>query len=210
MSDKVVDLGHIAEVKKFFSEAKVVSTMPVLNKKEDAAILNNVSTFGEMQKMTLAEPPGDVEEEPRPLTKLEQYVEDLRTYELTIDDAAKIVDSIVTKFAYEEVVPVTRKLRVVLKTRTSEANLYLNDLLAEIKPQHDSTYFTVIAQANLAASLVRYGDHKLDPDTKEGFAASVRFMKKIPGPLFALLLEKLNRFDEKMKVVMREGCIENF
>ena len=86
----------------------------------------------------------------------------------------------------------------------------LSKALDESRPQYDAAYYTLIAQHNLASSIIEYGDYTLDPDTSEGYDQSLAFIEGLPGPLFNILTEKLNRFDQKVSAVMKEGCIENF
>jgi len=146
---------------------------------------------------------------PKKRTKMERYQDDLRELGLSVEDAAGIVDALVSEFSYSEEVRVTRKLEVVFKTRTPAVNKRFNTVLAGAKPQNETAYYTFLAQVNLAASLVRYAEEEFNQESEEGFTEALDFVERLPQPLFALLTGKLNSFDRKIAAVMQEGCIEN-
>ena len=145
-----------------------------------------------------------------PRTRMERYEDELKTFNLSLDSAHEIVDAIITNFFWEELVPITKSLSVVLRTRTQKAQDNLNIALEKVKTQTDQAYFTELAKHNLASSLVRYGEYEFNPDEDESYNTSVDFVRRLPTPLFALLIDKLSWFDRKMATVMKEGCIENF
>lgn len=176
------------------------------------------ATKAKANKMTVKKPPVKAKEtkteDPadavRPKSKVERYEERLQEFDLTMDQAMKIVDAIVTDFSWEEDIKATKKLTVRFRTRSTKASRFLNTFLQELNPQHDPAYYAAVAQANLASSLVKYGEYDLDPDTAEGFEQSLDFVNRLPQPLFQLLANKLATFDQKINTVMESGAIESF
>ena len=144
----------------------------------------------------------------KPRSVEEKYLDSLKEFDLNREEAAKIVDSIITKMFWEEDVRVTKKLTISLRTRTSKVLKNLNDGLSKMNPQYDNTFYGVVAQYNLASSLTRYGSHIFDPE--KDFEKSLDFVERVPGPLFTLLTQKLVKFDKKIEAVMKDGYTENF
>lgn len=141
----------------------------------------------------------------------EKYLKDLAALGVTKDQAATIIDAMVFQGFYEEEVQVTKKLKVKFRTRDARAADRLNEVVNKENPQFTTFLYALIANYNLAASLVGYGPHAFDPSTDEGFEKTLRYVKsRIPLPVFQLLVTKLSQFDEKLTTIMRDGCVENF
>ena len=200
---------NLAEVQSFFAGDK---SGKILN--QDAPETKNVRRAARQPTRKMAtkrsKPLGEAETPPKKRSKVERYEADLAEQGLTVLEAAAIVDALVTDFYYEEEFSVTKKVRVAFRTRTPAVNKKFNSLMVTTKPQNEAAYFTFLAQVNLAASMVRYGDEEFDVDSEEGFNEAIDFVERLPQPLFSLLTDKLNQFDQKIVTVMRDGCIENF
>lgn len=176
------------------SAAPAMPPPPVQETKEEADVSKLVED-------TVTNPPMDANE---------AYLKELERLKVSQTEAAKIVDAMLFKGAYEEEVQVTKKLRVKLRTRGQEAVDRLNHAIDKADPKYNGSLYGLIAQYNLAASLIAYGPYNFDPSTDEGFEKTVKYIKTLPAPIFQLLCTKLSKFDEKCMAVMTEGAVENF
>lgn len=145
-----------------------------------------------------------------PLDPHDAYLKELERLKVSKEEAAKIVDAMLFKGFYEEDVPLTKKVKIKLRTRGQDAVDRLNQAIDRIDPKYNGTLYSLIAEYNLSASLVAYGPHAFDPSTEEGFERTRKYVKSLPTPVFQLLATKLSKFDEKTMVVMTEGAVESF
>jgi hypothetical protein len=154
----------------------------------------------------------DTVAEPAPLEDpKDKYLAELKRVGVTPEQAAQIIDAMLFQGAYEEDVQLTRKISVRFRTRDVHAADRLNEAINRDNPQFTNSLYTIIANYNLAASLVGYGPHKFDPSTEEGFNTSFKYITtKIPHPVYQLIVTKLSKFDEKLATIMKEGCVEDF
>jgi hypothetical protein len=207
---KGLSLADIPDVKKFFEGASSSTaekpSLPRQKIEKPIKKKKKVTEEADSPPVEAAAESDDI----RPKTSVERYKDNLSDFGLSEEEAMEIIDALVTRNTYDEEVKITKKLSVRFRTRTSKAMTRLNRALDDSRPQYDAAYYTVIAQHNLASSLVEYGDYILDPDTNDGYEQSLAFIESLPGPLFAILTDKLNSFDQKISAVMKEGCIENF
>jgi hypothetical protein len=152
----------------------------------------------------------DTPEVVQPRSKMEIYEDDLAEFDLTLEDAAKIVDQLIFNQAYIEEVPITRKLTVKFRTRTPKQVHRMYKVLEDIQPNIQGMAVSIVSKYNLAFSLVEFDGKRLNPDTDDGLKRSLDLIDRLPGPLYNVLLNKLSKFDEKLSVVMREEAIVNF
>lgn len=141
---------------------------------------------------------------------MEIYEDELSEYGLTLDDAAKIVDKLISSNEYTEAVQITKRLRVVFRTRTPGQLETMYRVINDDQPTVQGMAVNTVAKYNLAFSLVAYNDTKLNPNTTEGLRQSIDFIDRLPGPLYTVLVSKLAQFDEKLQLVMRDEAIVNF
>lgn len=198
MTDLPQTILEIDEVRQFFTP-KVTADAPAVAARATAPKVRGSKT-----------PPAVKVDDVKKRTRAEKYLEELAEEGTSLEEAQAIVEGIITKFVYTEVVPVTKTLSITLQTRPVVTNKRLNQVIGTEKPQSDASYLNILAQINLASSLLSYGSDTFDPSTEEGFMEAFDFVERLPQPIFVLLVEKLNRFDRKINLVMREGCIENF
>lgn len=140
----------------------------------------------------------------------EAYLKELERLKISKAEAAKIVDSMLFKNMYEEDVQLTKKLSVRFRTRGQEAIDRLNAALEQRDVKFNGSVYALIAEYNIAASLVQYGPHTFDPTNDEGVERTRKYIKSLPSPVFGLIATKLSKFDEKCSAVMTEGAVENF
>ncbi len=161
---------------------------------EDAATETAVSE-------ALALPPSDPQED---------FLKQLERLKITKDTAAQIVDAMLFKGFYEEEIPLTKKVKVKFKTRGQEAVDRLNTEINRIDPKFNGTLYSLVAEYNIAASLVAYGPYQFDGSTDEGFEKTLKYIKALPTPVFQLLANKLSKFDDKTMTVMSEEATSFF
>lgn len=137
------------------------------------------------------------------------YEERLREHHITLEDAHRIVDTIMTKGVYEKTYPLTSKSSVTFRSRNLQDQERTQAMLEEQVPQFMGTVNMIMAKHNLAASLVDLAGTKFGEGDQE-IAKALKFVSKLPHVLFNVLITKLAHFDELVLTVMDEGAIENF
>lgn len=137
------------------------------------------------------------------------YEERLKAFDLTREQAAVIVDSLLTKGFYEKAYPVTSKISIVFRTRKVEDNDQLFSDLERQHPEYGISISNQITKANLASSLAAIGTRKFAAN-KAGHDAAAACILNLPAHVFALLADKLAKFDRMVTTVLDAGVIENF
>ncbi len=146
----------------------------------------------------------------RPEDALSKYWEALSEIKVSKDEASRIIDSMLFQGFYEETFKVTSKLAVTFRTRDQKAVDRLNNAMQEQDPKFNASVMNLVQQYNLASSLVRYGPHAFDTASEDGFETSLKYVKKLPFPVFQLLATKLSKFDEKLATIMTEEAVSSF
>lgn len=145
------------------------------------------------------------------LSPAERYRKTLEREGIPLDEARKIIDTVVVQTKrWEERVFLTKNFSVVFQTRTPEDIDRLNLLYEKEMPHYEQTMLKHMRTHNIAASLVRYGDKKFPRETDEDFIEILKWVDKLPQPTWALLSRKLEKFDWKVNFVFADGYIENF
>jgi len=214
MTDRSESIMDIEEVQKFFAGTNVTSAVPDNGQKASTPATKEP----QIRKKKLTTRPTKEEEEeeredvPLPVakTRAELYVEGLAQHNISVEEAAEIVDAMVSEFSYSETVTLTKRVDVVLRTRTPKVNKWFNEVVTKVPPQNDGVFFSLLASVNLAASMVQYGDRVFENESKEGFNNALDFVNRLPQPVFSVLTERLSKFDAKMAAVLKEGYAENF
>jgi len=147
------------------------------------------------------------------------YEDRVKAFELSMDEAMSIVDILVTKGEYQEVVNLSRTMSVVIGTRSTRFNSYLSKVIDSESPRKTGRLNQLMTEYQLAGSLVSFGKEELpslydqnmtEDEWVEVVDARVGFIKQLQGPIFLTLCNKLARFDSKMMIVFSEGYDENF
>lgn len=169
----------------------------------------------EAAEQRLAEQAVETEEALKPKVN---YEEQLKAAGISTDEAAKIVDDVLFKGYYTEEVPVSKRVTVSFRTRQARDTARTMVFLEVAKPIYENHFNEVVGKHTLAASLERLGRDKFEfpakdaPDDKveNAFQARLSYVNGLPDPVLRLLFLKLSKFDEKVRVVLQEGAIENF
>jgi hypothetical protein len=108
---------------------------------------------------------------------------------------------------YEETYALTKKYNVTFRTRTLEDQNRIMERIEVLKPNYPSTLSNIVAQYNVAASLVQFKEIDF---LKLEFKEKLDWVRKCPDTVVRALALKLNKFDAMIADVMSEGAIENF
>jgi hypothetical protein len=152
------------------------------------------------------------------LAPIENYQKFLTELSIDPDEAANIVDDLVSKGYYEEEVTITKKLTAMLRTRTHADTLRLQRHIEITRPIFNDSMTEVQIRFNLAGSLVRFGSTLFEFPTEKTqvneaeamFDKRLSAIERMPFALLVNLSNKLARFDRKIAAIMREGVAENF
>lgn len=148
----------------------------------------------------------------------EQWGEELEFENITEDDAAKILDAIITNGMYEETYRMG-KLVVKMRTRnTSDADRVI-EAIQDFKPETNGTLSHLIARMNLAASISTFGDKEFNfsaptdgnrDQLEQEFTERYNFLSNVPSQVFFSLTQVLEKFDRRVQLACDPRAIENF
>lgn len=145
------------------------------------------------------------------LTPEERYKEILEDEEITLNEARQIIDRVVVQLEpWTESYKIAPSLSVTFQTRMPDDIQRLRDALEKMVPKFQATREFESAKYNLAASLVRYGEKTFSHGTEEDIRQMIKWIGRIPDPVFRQLQRKLYEFDRKISIVFSEGYLENF
>lgn len=152
------------------------------------------------------------------LTPIEDYQAYLKEEGIEESEAQDIVDSLFAQGYYEETVPLTKRLKAVIRTREHGDTLRLQMALEVQRPIFNHVLQEITTRYNMAASLVQFGDttfahpgDDVDKETREKlFDVRLQFVERMADPAFYKLSVLLAKLDRKIAAVMREGVAENF
>lgn len=152
------------------------------------------------------------------LKPLKSYEERLKEAGVTKEQAADIIDAVIMKGYWSEPIKITQRVVLRLRTRSARDTRRIQDHLEVQRPVYEAHYTEVLGRMSLAASLEALGADKFAFPGKESkaeeyeaaFQTRVSYIENLADPILRLLFMKLWTFDEKIRVVLSEGTIENF
>ena len=118
------------------------------------------------------------------------------------EELASIFDEIIFSGEYIEEVNIRGKLRVSFRTRTAEEIRQITQVVDGTQAVYANTIESIRSLLQLQYALTSYQGKDLTgmyPQDKS------KFIGKIPGPVVALLLEALAKFDQKVYEACQEG-----
>ena len=151
-------------------------------------------------------------------TPRDHWLEEIELENLTSEEAAKILDQVITNGMYEETYKMGRMV-VRLRTRTTSDADRVIEAIQDFKPETNGTLSHLIARMNLAASLSKFGDKKFNftaPNDGEQevleleFTERYNFLSNIPSQIFFALTQILEKFDRRVQLACDPRAIENF
>lgn len=144
------------------------------------------------------------------LTPVERYRKILEFNEITLAEAEKIFDTVLTKGYYEEVIPVRKNIRAVFRTRAYDDTLRLEQAFEATQPKLVMTQEDLVTRYNMAASLSEWEGKTYKHENDDDFDVVLKVVQKLPGPVYAILANALVKFDRKTLLVFSDGATENF
>lgn len=117
------------------------------------------------------------------------------------DELLAIFDEIIFNGEYVEDVTIKGKLKVQFRTRTTEE-------IEQISRLVDATTFNLISTMNEARMILnlQYALTSYQGRDLSGYKSDERskFIKKLPGPVIAILIDALFKFDDKVAEACKE------
>lgn len=156
-------------------------------------------------------PVGDAPPAETPKTPAEVYAERLKDAGISRQEASDIFDDVLTKGYYQETITIKGR-RAILRTRTYDDHVRALSAIEMNAPRFQATQEELQARHNLAASLVEWNGTVYKPgrDHEKEFETTMAAVKRFPGPVYAMLVAALVKFDAKMFVVFSDGATESF
>lgn len=118
------------------------------------------------------------------------------------EELASIFDEIIFSGEYIEEVSIRGKLRVSFRTRTADEIRQITQVVDGTQAVYANTVESIRSLLQLQYALVSYQGKDLASVKPEEKA---KFIGQIPGPVVALLLQALSKFDEKVFASCQEG-----
>lgn len=141
----------------------------------------------------------------------ERYKKRLADAGISMSEARRIIDCVMVQLKpWTETYIVGSNTRVKFQTRLSEDYGRLRNVIESREAKFQATRNFEATKHNLAASILRYGDHEFDHESRENTGKILDWIDAIPYPLFNVLGRKLYEFDRKITIVFSEGFDENF
>lgn len=134
------------------------------------------------------------------------------------DEAASILDTLITRKLYEETYRMG-KLIFKLRTRSTVDADRVIETIHEFKPDTAGTMQHLVARINLACSLSSFGDRVFSftvptDDNRDAldaeFAERYQFISNVPANLFFGMTQVLEKFDAKVNLACDSRALENF
>lgn len=153
------------------------------------------------------------------LVPMRTYEDQLRDAGVSREEAARIVDAIMTQGAWAEDVRITRSVSARLRTRSSLDRTRAMSRVETARPTYDAHYYDLLNKLLLAASLESFGSMKFShpprdarpEDVEAAFDTRFKYLDAvIADPAYQLLLRAFLKFEDKIRVVTQEGVVENF
>lgn len=153
------------------------------------------------------------------LVPMRTYEDQLKEAGVTREEAARIVDAIMEKGFWSETVQITKSTVARLRTRSARDRSRAAERIEIARPAYDAIYFDLTNKLLLAASLESFGGVKFAipapgadaKDVEAAYDARFRYVDSVMAePAYLLLLRAFQKFDEKIRIVMSEGVVENF
>jgi hypothetical protein len=151
-------------------------------------------------------------------TPRSMWAEEVELEGMTLNEAAEILDSVITNGMYEESYKMG-KLVVRVRTRNTYDADRVIESIQDFKPETNGTLTHLIARMNLAASISKFGEREFNfTPTNDGnrdaieteFGERYNFLSSIPSQIFFSLTQILEKFDRRVQLACDSRAIENF
>mgnify|MGYP003152335452 CR=1 FL=1 len=151
-------------------------------------------------------------------TPIAVWRQECEDFGLTMTEAAKVLDSVMSRGFYEESYKVAGRV-FKLRTRTTVDGDRLIEMLRELKPDNNAVLSHLVARINLASSLSSFASDVFphtypSDDNRELLDAEWKarwdYTSAFPQPIFLAISQTLQRFDEKVSLACDARALENF
>lgn len=145
---------------------------------------------------------------------LRENWEYLKEHGITEQDLKNLLDSILTtgNVAYD--FKLFDKIPVCYKIREGWVDDIIIDRIDEITADKGKVsalrYSNLIAEMNLAASIVRFGDAQFNATDEESFNSNLKFVRSLAFIYRNRLIEKLAVFDRAVTIATSDWALRNF
>lgn len=133
---------------------------------------------------------------------------------ITKEDLANLLDSLLTTGNVAWDFMLLNKIPVTFKVRESWVDDVIIERIDSLTANNDKVsamrYNNLIAEMNLAASLIRFGDQKFDPSNLNGFNENLKFVQKLVFIYKNRLINKLAVFDRAVSIATSDWALRNF
>ena len=151
-------------------------------------------------------------------THKDEWLQDLEMNQIHVNEAEKILDTIIQKGFYEETYRIAGRV-FKLRTRTTVDSDRLIEMLREMSPDSEAVASHLIARVNVASSLASFGEnsfpHSIPTDDNrdlldQEWRLRWSYISSLPQPIFLALAQTMQRFDLKVNLACDARGIENF
>lgn len=159
---------------------------------------------------TLNTPPEGINED----MILRENWEYLKEHGITEKDLKDLLDSILTTGNVSYDFTLFDKIPVTFKIREGWVDDLIIDKIDEITAAKGKVsalrYTNLVAEMNLAASLLRFGDSKFSAEDEESFENNLKFVRRLAFVYRNRLIEKLAVFDRAVTIATSDWALKNF
>lgn len=194
---------------------------------QEAAVASEQRDDAPPEGMMPPESPAEVEAQDRlklyeqmqdTMSPIENYKKYLEGLGIDEEDAATIVDNIMTNGFHEETFKLSKTRTCTLRTREHRDTVRLQTAMQIQRPLFQDSLNELQTRYNMAASLSAYnGENYYFPEPKDAlekvdklFDERLSAVECLPAPMFSVVSLLLAKFDQKIAAVLRPGVAENF
>lgn len=133
---------------------------------------------------------------------------------LTESDLNNLLDSLLTTGNVAWDFKLLDRIPVTFKVRESWVDDMIIERIDDLTAHSDKVsalrYNNLVAEMNLAASMIRFGDHNADTSTKTGFKDNLKFIQQMAYIYRNRLVNKLAVFDRAVSIATSDWALKNF
>lgn len=133
---------------------------------------------------------------------------------ITREDLNDLLDSLLTTGNVAWDFLLLNKIPVTFKVRESWVDDVIVERIDNLTANNNKVsamrYNNLIAEMNLAASMVKFGDQTFDVSSQKGFADSLKFVQKLIFVYKNRLINKLAVFDRAVSIATSDWALRNF
>lgn len=159
---------------------------------------------------SLNEPPAGISED----LILRENWEYLKEHDITEDDLKNLLDSILTTGNVAWSFKLFDRIPVVFRIREGWVDDLIIDRIDELTADKGKVsalrYTNLVAEMNLAASIMQFGDKKFEASDEASFNDNLGFIRGLAFIYRNRLIEKLAVFDRAVTIATSDWALRNF